>query len=147
MPHVPSWLVRKHRAERRERACVNGVADGIADVLTEKVATEDPASPHFEPAFGFAEPRPDVDVPGSVGSLLTKLLEHHRGEVERLSKEIDAIRHRADDAIASREAVRQHHQSALDIWGAAQDARIAAWTKDPEGSATVEPVEMPEAAE
>jgi len=150
MPHVPSWLVRQNRAARREAvtlAHIDSVADGVADALTEKVATEDPASPDFEPAFGFAEPKPGADVPGSVGSILTRLLEYHRAEAERLTEEIDTIRHRAGEAIASRETVRQHHQAALDIWGAAQDARIAAWAKGPEGAATVEAAELPEAAE
>jgi hypothetical protein len=116
-------------------------ADELTDELLGRVATEDPASPDFDPAFGFVEPAPGTDVPGSVGSLLTRLLEHHRTETERLTKEIDTIRDRADDAIARREVVRQHHKTALDIWGAAQDARIAAWAKAP---GTTSAVEMPE---
>ncbi|MBN9078552.1 MAG: hypothetical protein BGN87_00305 [Rhizobiales bacterium 65-79] len=121
------------------------LSDQLADMLEGRIAAEDPASPHFNPASGLDEPE-SADILGLVGTRLAKALEYHRGEVNRLATETDAIRRRADDAIASREILRRQHEDALDIWSAAEERRkhVAA---APEGETSGQPVAASEAAE
>jgi hypothetical protein len=114
-------LNRRRLVPAGEPAIAPELADELADMLEGRIATEDPASPDFDPAFGLPEPAPEPGVLDKVGVVLVRSLEYHRGEVNRLAGEIDAIRKRADDAIASREALRRQHEDALDIWSAADD--------------------------